>query len=633
MVSDGFRRRPGRKAGIYVRQSSPDQVLHNKGSRAHQLAQREIAVELGYPDELIEVYEDAGLSGTAADHREDYQRMLGDIRKEELDLVIASEVGRLGRDANEWLSLLYCCGIHDVWLVVEGKMINPKQGDERFITGILAMAAEYDNWRRSQASMTARIAKLNRRQAVTPPPAGYVWGPEGTWEKDDRPGIRESIEAHYRALRERRSLRRAVALLRELGVESPRRLPRGAIGWSKPTVCTLRRFVHHPAYIGDATYGRQRGDPTRGRDRRGRLRTRRVPEGEVFVIRDHHEPYISRNEQQALKAMLERNAFTGQHGVLGPGPALAQGVLKCGRHRQWSMLPVSKEVASGVCVRFDYVCTGGVAEGKSRCGAIPGWVVDKPLQAAVVERLRPHALDELEAALEQAEGDARSEARRQRDACYRLRREIDDLELRLSRVDPKHWTVARRYEEQLHEKNLQLRRLDEQQVEVPAAKQFTEVSLGRLRVVCANVDGLLAAPTTEPHDRKELVRVMIDRVIVELRTRERVVLRIVWNDGAADTVREVLLFPYAHRMIQELSAQGVEPADIATELNAKGVVTKYQTPWTAQNVRRQRDRAHRIGGAEQQGQAMIKTRRGNPFTAVRAQQAMWRRSRRKRSTS
>jgi hypothetical protein len=201
------------------------------------------------------------------------------------------------------------------------------------------------------------------------------------------------------------------------------------------------------------------------------------------------------------------------------------------------------------------------------------------------------------------------------------------------RVDPKHWTVTRRYEEQLHEKNLQLRRLDEQQVEVPAAKQFTEVCLGRLRVVCADVDGLLAAPTTEPHDRKELARVMIDRAIVELRTRERVVLRIVWNDRAADTVREVLLFPYAHRMIQELSAQGVEPADIAAQLNAKGVVTKYQTPWTARNVRRQRDRAHRIGAAEQQGQAMSKTRRGNPFTAVRVQQPMWRRSRRKRLTS
>ena len=56
-VPEGFRRRPGRKAAIYVRQSSPDQVLNNKGSRAYQLGLREVARELGYPDELIEIYE------------------------------------------------------------------------------------------------------------------------------------------------------------------------------------------------------------------------------------------------------------------------------------------------------------------------------------------------------------------------------------------------------------------------------------------------------------------------------------------------------------------------------------------------------------------------------------------------
>jgi hypothetical protein len=271
------------------------------------------------------------------------------------------------------------------------------------------------------------------------------------------------------------------------------------------------------------------------------------------------------------------------------------------------MLPVSKEVASGVCVRFDYVCTGGVAEAAKRCGSIPGWVIDRALQAAVVDRLRPHALDELEAVLEavleQAEDDARSEARRQRDARHRLSREIEELELRLSRVDPKHWTVAQRYEEQLHEKNLQLRRLDEQGVRVPGTKQFTEECLGPLRALCADLDGLLAAPTTEARHRKELIRITVDRVIVELRTRERVVFRIVWNDAETDTVREVLLFPYAHRMIEELSAEGVEPADIAARLNAKGVATKYQTPWTAQNVRRQRDRVRRTNAAEDKNAA------------------------------
>jgi hypothetical protein len=48
----------------------------------------------------------------------------------------------------------------------------------------------------------------------------------------------------------------------------------------------------------------------------------------------------------------------------------------------------------------------------------------------------------------------------------------------------------------------------------------------------------------------------------------------------------VLLFPYAHRIILEMNQQGATPAAIADRLNRDGVRTKYQSAWTAQNVRR-----------------------------------------------
>lgn len=591
-VPDEFRRRDGRKAAIYIRQSTPDQVLNNKGSRAYQHAQRSVARGLGYPDELIEAYEDAGLTGSAADHREQYQRMWSDIGRHQVDLVIAADSSRITRDAEEWLKFTYWCAIHHVWLFLDGKLVDPRQGDARFVTGVVAMAHEYDNWRRAQTSKRGVVAKVKQGKAVTTPPAGYVWGTDGTWLKDERPGVQESIAAHYRALREGRSLRRAVALLRARGVETPRRLPKQGLGWSKPTISNVRRFVHHPAYVGDVAYGRRRGDPTLGRDNRGHFRTRRVPEGEVLVIRDHHEPYVSRDEQAALKAMLQRNAFVGPHGVLGPGRALAQGALICGKHG-WRMSAVSKERAASGCIRFNYVCSGGLAEGGKRCGAIPGWVIDGLLLRVVIERLQPRALDEVAVALRDAEESARAEARRRHEMLSRLRREIDDLELRLSLVDPKHWTVARRYEEQLHERNLQLRAFDQGAERVPGLRKVTEQCLQELRALCSDLDGLLAAPTTEPRDRKELVRIIVERVTVEVRTRERVLLRITWNDGTADTLREALLSEYAHTMIEEWSSQGAEPGEIAARLTAQGVVTKYQTPWTAANVRRQRARARR----------------------------------------
>jgi site-specific DNA recombinase len=103
MGLNGFKRRPGRKVSIYARQSSPEQTENNKGSMAHQLSQRELAEALGYPNELIDVYQDDGLTASAAEHRPEYRRLLSDIEKGLVDVVIASDPSRISRDANDWL--------------------------------------------------------------------------------------------------------------------------------------------------------------------------------------------------------------------------------------------------------------------------------------------------------------------------------------------------------------------------------------------------------------------------------------------------------------------------------------------------------------------------------------------------
>ena len=93
------------------------------------------------------------------------------------------------------------------------------------------------------------------------------------------------------------------------------------------------------------------------------------------------------------------------------------------------------------------------------------------------------------------------------------------------------------------------------------------------------------------------VSVAVAHAVRSGRTPERVRFRIVWQDGWPESVHEVLLFPYAHRLIQEMSAEGAKPDTIAARLNREGVLTKYQTMWSATTVARQlaRDRARSRG--------------------------------------
>ena len=53
-----------RKAAIYIRQSSPGQVLHNKESQRLQYGLAERAVSLGWPrSQVLVIDEDLGVSG------------------------------------------------------------------------------------------------------------------------------------------------------------------------------------------------------------------------------------------------------------------------------------------------------------------------------------------------------------------------------------------------------------------------------------------------------------------------------------------------------------------------------------------------------------------------------------------
>ena len=70
----------GRRAVIYVRQSTPHQVLTNQESLRLQYALRQRAGELGWREADIDVIDaDLGLSGAAAAHRRGFKELVARV--------------------------------------------------------------------------------------------------------------------------------------------------------------------------------------------------------------------------------------------------------------------------------------------------------------------------------------------------------------------------------------------------------------------------------------------------------------------------------------------------------------------------------------------------------------------------
>lgn len=80
-----------RRAFLYVRQSSPRQVLENTESGERQYALKQRAVALGWPmDQITVVDSDQGQSGESAADREGFQKLVTEVSMGRAGIVLGS---------------------------------------------------------------------------------------------------------------------------------------------------------------------------------------------------------------------------------------------------------------------------------------------------------------------------------------------------------------------------------------------------------------------------------------------------------------------------------------------------------------------------------------------------------------
>ncbi len=96
-----------RLAAVYLRQSTPQQVLEHRESTALQYALRTRAIQWGWPPERVLVIDDdLGHSGTSVDGRAGFQYLLAEVSLDHVGLILGIEMSRLARCNKDWHQLL-----------------------------------------------------------------------------------------------------------------------------------------------------------------------------------------------------------------------------------------------------------------------------------------------------------------------------------------------------------------------------------------------------------------------------------------------------------------------------------------------------------------------------------------------
>jgi hypothetical protein len=121
-----------RAAYVYIRQSSPGQVEHNRESTARHYALADRARQLGWSKEQVVVIDqDLELSGSGADPRSGFARLTSEVALARVGIVLGLEVSRRARNNADWYRLLELCGITDTLIGDNDGIYHPALFNER----------------------------------------------------------------------------------------------------------------------------------------------------------------------------------------------------------------------------------------------------------------------------------------------------------------------------------------------------------------------------------------------------------------------------------------------------------------------------------------------------------------------
>jgi DNA invertase Pin-like site-specific DNA recombinase len=593
-----------RQAYVYVRQSTPDQLLHNHESRRRQYALADRARALGWSEVMI-VDDDLGRSGGGIE-RPGFERLLLAICEARVGIVLAVEASRLARNGRDWHTLLEFCGLVGCLLADEDGVYDPRLPNDRLLLGMKGTMSEMELSLLRQRSLEALRQKAQRGELFFTVAVGYRKARHDRIEIDPDLRVREAITLVFRKFCEFRSVRQIHLWLRQEEIRLPA-VEHGPLGpriiWKLPVYNTILHLLTNPIYAGAYAFGRtcSRVSVHEGRKRVVRGYRRAQSEWEV-LLQDHHEGYISWEEFERNQRLIADNANSKglmARGSVRRGDALLAGLLRCGHCGR--RLHVSYSGTVGFCVR--YYCRGAhLNHGTERCIAFGGLRVDAAVSAELLQVLAPLGIEAALRALDARAAD-NSEVHRQAElALTQARYEAGLARRQYDAVDPDNRLVAAELERRWNDRLVEVHRIEEQLTALETAKVAmpTAEERARLTALGTDLELLWHHPGATVETRKHVLRTAIVEIVAKI-VGDTIELVVHWQGGDHTRLKVPKNRTGQHRwktdaetgeLIQALARQQPD-AGIAAVLNRCGKRTGKGNTWTESRVRSHRS-AHGI---------------------------------------
>ena len=274
-----------RIAIVYIRQSTPQQIIEHKESTNRQYGLVERAIALGWPeDRILVIDEDQGLSGAYAEGRLGFQRTLAEVALDHVGLILGLEVSRLARCCKDWHHLLELCARFRTLLADADGLYDPTDYNDRLLLGLKGTMSEAELHILKDRMFQGKLNKARRGELYCLPPIGYIKVPTGEFAIDPDEQVQATVRLIFDEFDRQDTLHGLLRYLVHHHIQIPVRIRsgpnKGQLEWCRPSRATLQNLLHHPIYAGAYRYGyraidpaqeatgptvhRQAGSPTRG---------------------------------------------------------------------------------------------------------------------------------------------------------------------------------------------------------------------------------------------------------------------------------------------------------------------------------------------------------------------------------
>ena len=269
------------------------------------------------PDwELFEIFADEGISGTSTKKRKEFNRMIACAKNGDFDLIITKEISRFARNTLDSIYYTRDLKKHGVGVIFMNDNINTLDGDAELRLAIMSSIAQEESRKTSE-----RVKWGQKRQMEQ----GVVFGRSmlGYDVKDGKMYINEAGAKIVRLIfhkfvNEGKGTHVIARELREEGIK-----PMRVKEWQNTVIL---RVIRNEKYCGDLVQKK-----TYTPDYLSHEKKYNRGQEEFVIIKDHHEPIISRELFDEANRILDAKSLSPEGKAKHSNRYPFSGKLKCGR--------------------------------------------------------------------------------------------------------------------------------------------------------------------------------------------------------------------------------------------------------------------------------------------------------------